>query len=159
MGPPRRDGGAESVRSALTLYSQDGIHPLYSWGRQFNQISRHDPRRAIYTFYCGLAFGYTRGTYLTGECQGTEPSPDEWYRPTYLPPEPPANAFFLRSLRHMLVHEHDEDQDLIYDDLRLLSCAPSAWFEDGKKIRLRAMPTRFGPVTLDLTCNTVPTNH
>ena len=131
-----------------TLPYQDGIHPLYTWGREFNQISRHDTGRAIYTFYCALAHGYTRGTFLTGECQGTAPSETEWYRGTYLPPEPPANALLLRTLRHMLIHENDLNQDGEYDELWLLSSAPRVWLEDGKTIRLRGMPTRFGPVDL-----------
>lgn len=135
------------------LYSQDGIHPLYTWGREFEQIARHDTRRAIYTFYSALANGYTRGTYLTGESQGTVPSVSEWKRGTYLPPEPPANALLLRSLRHMLIHEYDRNQDGIYDELWLLSSAPRAWIGPGKQLRLDAMPSRFGAVTLDLKTN------
>jgi hypothetical protein len=132
------------------MYAQDGIHPLYTWGRQFSQISRHEADRAVYTFYCSLAHGYTRGTYLTGEGQGTVPSEHEWYRSTYLPPEPPANALLLRSLRHILLHEHDREQDGIYDELWLLSSAPKGWLADGKAIAVDRMPTRFGPVSLSL---------
>lgn len=135
------------------LYSQDGIHPLYTWGREFEQIARHDTRRTIYTFYSALANGYTHGTYLTGEAQGTVPSDSEWGRGTYLPPEPPANALLLRSLRHMLIHEDDSNQDGIYDELWLLSSAPAAWIGPGKELRLSSMPSRFGPVTLDLKTN------
>ncbi len=131
-----------------TLPSQDGIHPLYTWGRQFSQILRHDAKRAIYTFYCALAFGYTRGTFLTGECQGTVPSETTYARGTYLPPEPPANALLLRSLRHMLVHERDGNLDGNYEQVCLLSTVPAAWLEDGKTIRLDKMPTRSGPISL-----------
>lgn len=135
------------------IYGQDGIHPLYSWGREFSQISRHETRRSIYTFYSALANGFTRGTYLTGESQSTVPSDSEWRRGTYLPPEPPANALILRSLRHMLIHEYDRNQDGIYDELWLLSSAPTLWIGPGKHFELQAMPSRFGPVTLVLDTN------
>lgn len=133
-----------------TMAFQDGIHPLYTWGRQFNQISRRDTERAVYTFYSSLAHGYTRGTFLTGENQSTVPSETEWYRGTYLPPEPPANALLLRSLRHMLIHEHDLNQDGEYDQVWLLSNTPAAWLEDGKEIALRDMPSRFGRISLSV---------
>lgn len=133
-----------------TTYAQDGIHPLYTWGRQFAQISRREHDRAVYTFYSSLAHGYTRGTFLTGECQSAEPSETEWYRGTYLPPEPPANALLLRSLRHMLLHENDREQDGIYDELWLLNAIPVQWLAPGKSISLDKMPTRFGPVSLRL---------
>ncbi|MFB3814526.1 MAG: hypothetical protein ACE14L_10475 [Terriglobales bacterium] len=133
---------------------QDGIHPLYTWGRQFAQISRHETKRALYTFYSALANGYTRGTFLTGENQTTVPSENEWFRGTYLPPEPPANALLLRSLRHMLLHEHDHQQDGVYDELWLLSSAPAAWIEPGKTLSLDKMPSRFGAVSLTLTAAT-----
>lgn len=133
------------------VFAQDGIHPLYTWGREFEQIAAHDTRRAIYTFYSALANGYTRGTFLTGECQSTVPSESEWYRGTYLPPEPPANALLLRSLRHMLIHEYDADQDGIYDGLWLLSAAPRDWLAPGKTVELERMPSRFGPVGLKIT--------
>lgn len=133
------------------IYAQDGIHPLYTWGRQFSQISRRERDRAAYTFYSSLANGYTRGTFLTGECQGAMPSENEWYRGTYLPPEPPANALLLRSFRHILIHENDRDQDGNYDELWLLSAAPSSWFAAGKNITIDRMPTRFGNVSLKLS--------
>lgn len=140
--------GLQRFDQHSTTYAQDGIHPQYSWGREFAQIDRHEPRRAIYTFYCALAHGYTRGTYLTGECEGTVPSQTQWYRDDYLPPEPPANALLLRSLRHMLIHEYDRDQDGGYDELWLLSATPKQWLENEKTIQMDRMPTRFGPVSL-----------
>lgn len=142
--------GLNRFNQHSTMAFQDGIHPLYTWGRQFNQISRRDTSRAVYTFYSSLANGYTRGTFLTGENQGTVPSESEWYRGTYLPPEPPANALLLRSLRHMLIHEHDLNQDGTYDQLWLLSNTPVAWLDEGKQIALNRMPTRFGAVSLSL---------
>lgn len=142
--------GLQRFDQHSTLPDQDGIHPLYTWGREFEQIAAHDPRRAIYTFYSALADGYTRGTFLTGECQGTVPSADQWKRGTYLPPEPPANALLLRSLRHMLIQESDRDKDGVYHDLWLLSSAPRVWLANGKQIRFEGMPTRFGPVSLSL---------
>lgn len=135
------------------LYAQDGIHPLYTWGREFEQIASHETRRAIYTFYSALANGYTRGTYITGECQSTVPSDTEWGRGSYLPPEPPANALLLLSLRHMLIHEYDRNQDGIYGELWLLSSAPTAWLGPGKQVRLENMPSRFGAVSLNLKTN------
>lgn len=142
--------GLNRFNGHSTTYAQDGIHPLYTWGRQFAQISRREHDRAVYTFYSSLAHGYTRGTFLTGECEGTVPSDKEWYRATYLPPEPPANALLLRSLRHMLLHENDRNQDGIYDELSLLGTVPSQWLAPGKAISLANMPTRFGPVSLKL---------
>lgn len=142
--------GLQRFNQHSATYAQDGIHPLYTWGRQFEQIKAHEPKRVVYTFYCALAHGYTRGTYLTGECQGTAPSQSEWYRGSYLPPEPPANGLLLRSLRHMLIHEVDRKQDGIYDELWLLSATPEGWLADGKSIQFERMPSRFGPVSLQI---------
>jgi hypothetical protein len=142
--------GLQRFDQHTTTYAQDGIHPIYTWGRQFAQIDRHEAKQVVYTFYCALAHAYTRGTYLTGECQSTVPSQSEWYRGSYLPPEPPANALLLRTLRHMLIHENDRNQDGVYDDLWLLSAIPKGWLADGKSISLERMPSRFGPVSLEI---------
>jgi hypothetical protein len=142
--------GLQRFDQHTTTFAQDGIHPIYTWGRQLAQIDRHEARRVVYTFYCALAHAYTRGTYLTGECQGTVPSKTEWYRRSYLPPEPPANALLLRSLRHMLIHENDRNQDGIHDDMWLLSAIPKGWLADGESISLKEMPSRFGPVSLKI---------
>lgn len=143
--------GLNRFRGYSGIYGQDGIHPLYTWGREYEQIARHDTRRALYTFYCALAHGYTRGTFLTGEAQSTRPSSTEWQRAMYLPPEPPANAMLLRTLRTMLLYEYDQNEDGIYGQLWLLSSTPRGWLANGKSIRLDHMPSRFGRVSLRLS--------
>lgn len=55
-----------------------------------------------------------------------------------------ASAEFIRLVRHLLVFERGEA-------LELLPGLPPEWLAPGKRVYLERTPTRFGPVTLELT--------
>ena len=55
-----------------------------------------------------------------------------------------ASAEFIRLVRHLLVMERGET-------LELLPGLPAAWLYPGATLRLERTPTRFGPISLDLT--------
>jgi hypothetical protein len=54
------------------------------------------------------------------------------------------SAEFIRLVRHLLVFERGET-------LELLPGLPAEWLVPGKRVYLERTPTRFGPVTLELT--------
>jgi hypothetical protein len=66
----------------------------------------------------------------------------------YLPPNASGNAYFLTTLRELLVQDVDGDADGSPDTLRLLFGTPRGWLEDGKTIRFDRMPTAFGPISV-----------
>ena len=105
--------------------------------------------RALVSFYGKLAQGMTRDTYIGGEGSGLRPL-DAGGRPFYLPPNSSANAFFLWTLRHMLVQDFDRDGDGRADDLILLPAAPRAWLKDGGRIAVERMPTMFGEISYEV---------
>lgn len=55
-----------------------------------------------------------------------------------------ASAEFIRLVRHLLVFERGEE-------LELLPGLPAEWLVPGRRVYLERTPTRFGPVTLELT--------
>jgi hypothetical protein len=57
-----------------------------------------------------------------------------------------ASAEFVRLLRHLLVFERGETLDL-------LAGLPAEWLQPNAAVRIERTPTRFGPVSLLLTCN------
>jgi hypothetical protein len=58
-----------------------------------------------------------------------------------------ASAEFIRLVRHLLVLERGET-------LALLPGLPPEWIKPGAIVRVVRTPTRFGPVTLNLSCPT-----
>lgn len=57
-----------------------------------------------------------------------------------------ASAEFIRLVRHLLVFEHG-------NVLELLPGLPAAWLQPDKPLRLERTPTRFGPVSLEVSIN------
>jgi hypothetical protein len=60
----------------------------------------------------------------------------------------------LHLVRHMLVTEERGAVGDYSGNLLLLAGAPRAWLQDGKEIRLREMPTHFGPMNLEVCSHT-----
>jgi hypothetical protein len=54
-----------------------------------------------------------------------------------------ASAEFIRLVRHLIVLERG-------DELHLLEGVPPAWLVPGKSVRLKAVLTEFGPISLEL---------
>jgi putative membrane-bound dehydrogenase-like protein len=129
--------------------NEDAVDDLYTLRLVEDLLKRDEADRALVSFYGKLAQGMTRDTCIGGEGTGLRPL-DALGRGIYLPPNAAANAFFLLTLRHLLVQDFDRDADGRADALRLLFATPRAWLADGGLIRVEGMPTFFGPVSLEV---------
>ncbi|MFA6245251.1 MAG: hypothetical protein WC655_30190 [Candidatus Hydrogenedentales bacterium] len=115
-------------------------------------LKHDDADRAVVSLYGKLAQGFTRGTFVGGEGTGFDPL-DEHGRPMYLPPCTAGNAFFLWTLRHLLVQDWDTDDDGRPDTLRLLYAVPRQWLRDGANITFKDAPTAFGNLSIETESN------
>jgi putative heme-binding domain-containing protein len=129
--------------------NEDALDDLYTLRLTEELLRRDDADRALVSFYGKLAQGMTRDTFVGCEGSGLRPL-DERGRAMYLPPNAAANAFFLLTLRHLLVQDFDHDGDGRADALRLLYATPRAWLADGGRIAVERMPTFFGPLSLEV---------
>ena len=127
--------------------NEKGVDDLYSLRYAMTLLRRDEVDRALVSFYGKLAQGLTRDTFIGGE--GTSLVPlDEFGRAMYLPPNSGGNAFFLWTLRNLLVQDWDLDADGKPETLRLLFATPSGWLAEGKTIRFERAPTAFGEVSI-----------
>ena len=129
------------------LYANEsGVDDLYTLRHTEKLLQRDEVDRALVSFYGKLAQGLTRDTFIG--CEGSSlRSFDDLGRPMYLPPLSTSDAFFLWTLRGLLVQDIDSNDDCKPDTLRLLFATPQRWLEDGKMIKVRNAPTTFGPVS------------
>jgi hypothetical protein len=130
------------------LYANsDGLDDLYGLRYMTTLLRRDEVDPALVMFYGKLAQGLTRETFLGGEGTGLRPE-DEFGRPMYLPPDLSAQAFFLWTLRDLLVQDWDLNDDGKPETLRLLFATPRAWLGDGKVIKVEHAPTAFGEISM-----------
>lgn len=129
--------------------NDDAVDDLYSLRYTLKLLELDDADRALVSFYGKLAQGLTRDTFVGAEGTGLKPL-DEFGRPMYLPPNTSANAFFLWTLRYLLVQDWDANDDGKPDTLRLCFATPRAWLEGGKRIKVSNAPTAFGPMSLEM---------
>ena len=132
--------------------NERGLDDNYTTGYTLHLLKQDNADRALVGFYGKLAQGFTRDTFVGGEGTGLDPL-DRYGRPMYLPPCTAGNAFFLWTLRHLLVQDWDEDDDGTPDTLRLLYAVPRYWLRDGAVIRFENAPTAFGPLSLETESN------
>lgn len=125
------------------------VDDLYTLGYVLYQLRVDEVDRALVSFYGKLAQGLTRDTFVGAEGTGLVPL-DEFGRPMYLPPNTASAAFFLWTLRYLLVQDWDENDDGRPETLRLLHATPRLWLRSGSTIELEGMPTAFGPVSLSV---------
>ncbi len=132
------------------LYANsDGLDDLYGLRYMTTLLRRDEVDPVLVMFYGQLAQGLTRETFLGGEGTGLRPE-TKFGRPMYLPPDLSAQAFFLWTLRDMLVQDWDLNDDGKPETLRLLFATPRAWLEDGKEIKVERAPTAFGEVSVSV---------
>jgi hypothetical protein len=127
--------------------NEAGIDDLYTLRYTDKLAERDDVDRVLTSFYGKMAQGMTRDTFVGGEGSSLR-ALDQFGRPTYLPPNSTANAFFLWTLRQMLVQDLDVNDDGQPDTLRLMFATPRRWMEDGREIKLEHAPTEFGEVSV-----------
>jgi hypothetical protein len=129
--------------------NEDALDDLYGLRYTLKLLQLDEVDRALVGFYGKLAQGLTRNTFIGAEGTGLRPL-DEFGRPMYLPPNSTSDAFFLSTLRYLLVQDWDMDDDGAPETLRLCFATPRRWLEDGKQIELHRAPTAFGPVSLNV---------
>jgi hypothetical protein len=132
------------------LYANsEAVDDLYGLRYTMKLLEMDRVDRALVSFYGKLAQGLTRNTFVGAEGTGLRPA-DAYGRPMYLPPNSASTAFYLWTLRHLLVQDWDLDNDGTPDTLRLAFATPRAWLEDGKRIDVKNAPTAFGPVSYSI---------
>jgi hypothetical protein len=104
----------------------------------------------VLSLYAQLADAMTPGTFVSGEAASVAPLAGASERAMYLPPNSASNASFLETLRLMLVHEVEgaSDQPL---GLELAYATPRSWLRPGLSVRVRDLPTSFGPLSYTLS--------
>ncbi|MDB6056866.1 MAG: hypothetical protein JWO95_710 [Verrucomicrobiales bacterium] len=126
--------------------NKNGIDDLYSLRYVDKLAERDDVDGVLNAFYGKMAQGMTRDTFIGGEGSSFK-ALDGFGRPMYLPPNSTGNAFFLWTLRDMLVQDWDLNDDGKPETLRLMFDTPRRWLNDGQEIAIDRAPTAFGPVS------------
>jgi hypothetical protein len=103
----------------------------------------------ILSLYGKLGADMTANTFVSGEGSTIGPVDGEYYRSMFRPPNAANNAFFLETLRLMLVQE-TRAADGTPDGLELAYSTPRRWLLPGKKIVVRGMRTSFGALSYSL---------
>ena len=129
--------------------NEDALDDLYGLRYTIKLLQLDEVDRALVSFYGKLAQGLTRDTFIGGEGSSLR-SLDEFGRPMYLPPNSSGNAFFLWTLRYLLIQDWDMDDDGVPETLRLCFATPKRWLEDGKSIKVLRAPTAFGSLSFNI---------
>lgn len=122
-----------------TLVRPGYIDPHYVYNQALTQLLRGETEKFLWTFYSVLAYGQSRTTYATLECNDivTGSSGDAW--DSLRMPHMHSNSRVLALLRIALVLEDG-------GALHLLAGTPRDWLEQGKTVDVRRAPTLFGEV-------------
>lgn len=103
----------------------------------------------ILSLYGKLGADMTANTFVSGEGSTIGPVDGEYYRSMFRPPNAANNAFFLETLRLLLVHE-TRAADGSPDGLELAYSTPRRWLLPGRRIVVRGMRTSFGALSYSL---------
>jgi len=127
--------------TGLSAFGPGGVDPHYVYNQSLSQLLRGETDKFVWTFYSLAAYGQSRGTYATIECQNlvTGSNGDAW--DANRQPHMHSNSRFLDMVRIALVLEEG-------DTLHLLAGTPTGWLAPGKQIEVKSAPTYFGPVSL-----------
>ena len=127
-------------------YRTPGSDDVYGLNVSRFLADEDQPNQLALSLYGKLAAGMTPNTFVSGEGSTISPADGEYYRSMFRPPNSPNNAFFLETLRLMLVHE-TRDALGSPDGLELAFATPRAWLAPGKRIAVRRVLTSFGPLS------------
>jgi hypothetical protein len=128
------------MTSGLPTLARPGyIDPHYVYNQALTQLLRGETEKFLWTLYSIFAYGQSRTTYATLECNDivTGSSGDAW--DALRMPHMHSNSRVLALLRIALVLEEG-------DALHLLAGTPRGWLEPGKAVEVRRAPTLFGNV-------------
>jgi hypothetical protein len=132
--------------AARTVYLRPngaGVAPAYGLGVARFLAENDGPDRQVLGLYGLLAIAMTPGTYVSGEAVSVLPVGGASERMMLMPPNTGSNASYLGALRELLVHERSDGVDLAF-------ATPRAWLANGRTIRVRGAPTRFGKVSYSI---------
>jgi len=124
-----------------TLVRPGYIDAHYVYNQALSQLLRGETEKFLWTFYSMFAYGQTRATYSTVECNDifTGSSGENW--DALRQPHEHSNSRVLAMVRIALVLEEQ-------DRLHLMAGAPRSWLEPGKVIEAKNAPTYFGEVSV-----------
>jgi hypothetical protein len=128
------------MTSGLPTLARPGyIDPHYVYNQALTQLLRGEAEKFLWTFYSIFAYGQSRTTYATLECNDivTGSLGDAW--DSLRMPHMHSNSRVLALLRIALVLEDGEA-------LHLLAGTPQGWLGPGKAVEVRRAPTLFGDV-------------
>jgi hypothetical protein len=130
-------------------YEAPGSDDVYGTNVSRFLADNDRPDQLVLSLYGKLAAGMTPETFVAGEGSTIAPVRGQYYRSMHRPPNSANNAFFLETLRLMLVHETVSSSGAP-QGLELAFASPRAWLEPGKRIVVRGAPTSFGPLSYSL---------
>jgi hypothetical protein len=130
-------------------YQKPGTDDVYGTNVARFLADEDQPDQLVLSLYGKLAAGMTENTFVSGEGSTLLPTPGQYYRWMFRPPNSANNAFFLETLRLMLVHE-TSDAARLPTGLELAYSTPRAWLEPGKQIAVQRLQTRFGPLSYSI---------
>jgi hypothetical protein len=130
-------------------YQKPGTDDVYGINVARFLADEDQPDQLVLSLYGKLAAGMTENTFVAGEGSTLLPTPGQYYRWMFRPPNSANNAFFLETLRLMLVHETTDAAGLP-TGLELAYSTPRDWLAPGKQIAVSKLQTRFGPLSYEI---------
>jgi hypothetical protein len=130
-------------------YRSPGSDDVYGTNVVRFLADNDQPDQLTLSLYGKLGAGMTPNTFVSGEGSTIGPVDGEYYRSMFRPPNSANNAFFLETLRLMLVHE-TKDANGAPTGLELAFATPRAWLQPGKKIAVRRVQTSFGRLSYSI---------
>jgi hypothetical protein len=130
-------------------YQKPGTDDVYGINVARFLADEDQPDQLVLSLYGKLAAGMTENTFVAGEGSTLLPTPGQYYRWMFRPPNSANNAFFLETLRLMLVHEVTDAAGLP-TGLELAYSTPRDWLAPGKRIAVQKLQTRFGPLSYSI---------
>jgi hypothetical protein len=137
-------------------YQRPGADDVYGTNVVRFLADNDQPDQLVLSLYGKLGADMTENTFVSGEGSTIAPVGNQYYRSMHRPPNSANNAFFLETLRLLLVHETTDATD-VPRGLELAYATPRAWLEAGKQIAVRRLQTSFGQLsyTLDADATSV----
>jgi hypothetical protein len=130
-------------------YRAPGVDDVYGLSVARFLADNEQPDQLILSLYGKLGADMTQGTFVSGEGSTVGPVAGEYYRSMFRPPNSVNNAFFLETLRLMLVHE-TRDATGTPNGLELAYSTPRRWLVGGRLVSVRRLRTSFGPLSYAL---------
>jgi hypothetical protein len=130
-------------------YQTPGTDDVYGTNLVRFLADNDQPDQLVLSLYGKLGAGMTENTFVSGEGSTIAPDGNRYYRSMHRPPNSANNAFFLETLRLLLVHETN-DANGLPRGLELAYSTPRAWLEPGKEIAVRRLQTSFGQLSYTL---------